>query len=76
MYKKIRYPSGILVATILLSELLYACGSNSSPEGRMLNRLENVRQEMIDSLNKQNTVILDSFRMIRRDLEQMRQSNR
>lgn len=76
MYKKIRYPSGILLATILLSELLYACGSDSSPEGRMSTRLEDVRQEMIDSLNKQNTAIRDSLRMIRKDLEQMRQSNR
>lgn len=39
---------------------LSACGSNSSPEGRMTNKIEEIRKEF-DSLKKQNAAILDSL---------------
>lgn len=38
--------------------LLIACSENSSPEGRMRIKLEDLRREMIDSLKKQNAAIL------------------
>lgn len=51
--------------------LLIACGENSSPEGRMRIKLEDLRKEMIDSLKKQNTAILDSLSKIREDLRRL-----
>jgi hypothetical protein len=51
--------------------LLIACGENSSPEGRMRIKLEDLRKEMIDSLKKQNTAILDSLSKIREDLRKL-----
>ena len=51
--------------------LLIACGENSSPEGRMRIKLEDLHKEMIDSLKKQNTAILDSLSKIREDLRKL-----
>ncbi len=52
--------------------LLIACGENSSPEGRMHIKLEDLYKEMIDSLKKQNTAILDSLSKIREDLRRLK----
>ncbi len=51
--------------------LLIACGENSSPEGRMRMKLEDLHKEMIDSLKKQNEAILDSLSKIREDLRKL-----
>ncbi len=51
--------------------LLIACGENSSPEGRMRIKLEDLHKEMIDSLKKQNAAILDSLSKIREDLRKL-----
>jgi hypothetical protein len=50
---------------------LIACGENSSPEGRMRIKLEDLHKEMIDSLQKQNEAILDSLSKIREDLRRL-----
>ena len=51
--------------------LLIACGENSSPEGRMRIKLDDLHKEMIDSLQKQNAAILDSLSKIREDLRKL-----
>lgn len=60
--------NGVLPFLLLL---LIACGGNSSPEGRMRLKLEDLHKEMIDSLKKQNTAILDSLSKIREDLRKL-----
>ncbi len=60
--------NGVLSFLLLL---LIACGENSSPEGRMRIKLEDLHKEMIDSLKKQNTAILDSVSKIRKDLRRL-----
>lgn len=58
-----------LIAFMLLN-LLMSCGENSSPEGRMSKKIEDV-QAQIDSLKKQNAVILDSLGKINENLKKM-----
>ena len=62
----------ILIFTLIL--VLNACDRNSSPEGRLEIKLENLHKEMIDSLRKQNTAMLDSLSRIREDLRKIQQS--
>jgi hypothetical protein len=47
-----------------------SCGSNSSPEGRMTNKMEAIRSEF-DSLKKQNAMILDSLGKISEHLQKL-----
>jgi len=53
--------------------LVSACGENSSPEGRMINKMEALQKEMIDSLKQQNSAVLDSIRNIRTELNELKQ---
>ena len=55
---------------VILSVVLLSCDSNSSPEGRMTNKLETIRQEF-DSLKKQNAMILDSLGKISEHLQKL-----
>ena len=48
----------LLVSVFLI--LLAACGKSSSPEGRLTLKLEAI-QLQLDSLKKENAVILDSL---------------
>jgi hypothetical protein len=52
----------------------FSCGSNSSPEGRMTNKLEEIRLEF-DSLKKQNNSILDSLGKISEEVRSLRNKN-
>lgn len=63
---------GVSIVCILLS----ACGRDSSPEGRMTMKLEDLQKEMIDSLFKQNRAILDSLGQIRRELNEIKQTRK
>lgn len=58
---------------IALCFLLFACDSNSSPEGRMTNKLEGIRQEF-DSLKKQNAMIMDSLSKISEQVQKLKTS--
>jgi len=49
--------------TFLFSILLISCGKESSPEGRLKIKVEEMSQR-IDSLKNQNDVILDSLKVI------------
>jgi nucleoside-triphosphatase THEP1 len=73
-----RHFTGIGVKAISLSFILFlsSCDRNSSPEGRMSIKLENLQKEMIDSLQKQNKAILDSIGKIREELNELRQQVR
>lgn len=47
-----------------------SCGPNSSPEGRMTQKVEEIHKEL-DSLKKQNALILDSLGKIKQQLEKI-----
>lgn len=49
--------------TFLLSFLLISCGGESSPEGRLTIKFEQMEQEL-DSLKNQNAAIMDSLKVI------------
>ena len=62
----------VIFATIILS----ACGRDSSPEGRMSMKLEDLHKEMIDSLQQQNRAILDSLGKIREQIRELKQTRK
>jgi hypothetical protein len=62
--------AAILVFFCILT--ITACDRSSSPEGRMSMKVENLQQEMIDSLKQQNRAILDSLGKIREDLKEIK----
>jgi len=49
-----------------------SCGTNSSPEGRMTEKIETLQKEMLDSLQQQNRAILDSLGQIRQEIEELK----
>jgi hypothetical protein len=59
-----------LLFTFFLGILLSSCGSNSSPEGRMTNKINEVQKEL-DSLKKQQSMMLDILGKIREQLKKM-----
>jgi len=59
-----------LLFALSLVVLLTACDSNSSPEGRMTNKMEEVRREF-DTLKLQNERILDSLGKINERLQKL-----
>ena len=59
-----------LLFALSLVMLLTACDSNSSPEGRMTNKMEEVRREF-DTLKLQNKRILDSLGKINERLQKL-----
>ena len=58
-----------LLALLLIS-LLTACGPESSPEGRMTTKMEDIRQEF-DTLKQQNERMLDSLGKINERLKKL-----
>ena len=59
----------ILTIVFLLS--LSACGRESSPEGRSQIRDEKIQQD-VNILRIQNIAILDSIRIIRKELNELK----
>ena len=59
------------IAILIFCLALTACGSNSSPEGRMTNKLEEIRLKL-DALEKQNAALLDSFNKVDKELDSLR----
>ncbi len=57
----------IFFALLIGMGLLGACGKSSSPEGRMSMKID-VISNRIDSLTKQNSAILDSLGVIKKEL--------
>ncbi|GEO03597.1 hypothetical protein AAE02nite_12610 [Adhaeribacter aerolatus] len=58
----------LLAAAVLLC---WSCGQNSSPEGRMTMKVEDL-QRQLDSLKSQNAAILDSLGKIKEVLQAQR----
>ena len=59
-----------LLSAVLFVMLLTACGPESSPEGRMTIKMEDIRQE-VDTLKMQNEKILDSLGKIHERLQKL-----
>ncbi len=63
-----------IIFSLIILFLISSCGENSSPEGRMTNKMEELHQEMIDSLMQQNRAVLDSLRNIRTELNELKRA--
>ena len=59
-----------LLSVLLVIILLTACGPESSPEGRMTIKMEDIREEF-DTLKQQNERILDSLGRINERLQKL-----
>jgi len=59
-----------LLSVLLVIILLTACGPESSPEGRMTIKMEDIRKEF-DTLKRQNERILDSLGKINERLQKL-----
>jgi len=59
------------IAPIILVLLLAACGRESSPEGRAEIRHEKM-QRKLDSVMAQDRAILDSIRMINKEIQALK----
>ena len=59
-----------LLIILILTLSLTACGPESSPEGRMTTKMEDIRQEF-DTLKQQNEKILDSLGKINERLQKL-----
>ena len=69
----------------MLTVSLVSCGSESSPEGRLLNKLDAIQREIdildrqdhmqkeIDSLKAHNAMVLDSLEKINAELRKLQQ---
>jgi hypothetical protein len=63
--------NGLIIWIVVI--VLNACGRNSSPEGRMSIKIEDLHKEMIDSMRQQNRAMRDSLSKIREDLQELQQ---
>lgn len=63
---------GIFIASVMFS----ACGRNSSPEGRMTMKIDNLQKALIDSLQQQHKAILDSMAAMRKDIQALQQMSK
>ncbi len=65
------------VISILFFSLLVftGCGRDSSPEGRMSMKVEELQKQLIDSLRQQNEAIRDSLSAIRADITELQQKS-
>lgn len=61
---------GVLISVILL--IFTACERNSSPEGRMSIKLEDLQKEIREDMKQQNKAILDSLGKIREELNELK----
>ena len=48
--------------------LLVSCDRSSSPEGRMGMKLEDLQQQMLDTMQQHNRALLDSIGQLRREI--------
>lgn len=53
---------------------LASCDKSSSPEGRMGMKLEDLQQQMLDSMQQHNRALLDSISQIRRELTALKEN--
>jgi len=59
------------IAIFIICFALAGCGSNSSPEGRMTNKMEEIKQK-IDTLQKQNDALMDSVNKASKELDSIK----
>ncbi len=57
---------------LLLLNFLVGCGQNSSPEGRMNYKLDELQDEMKSQMNQQHKALLDSLSAIRQELQELK----
>ena len=65
------YIMKILALITLLAVSLVACGPESSPEGRMVLKLDKIQQSF-DSLKAQNAALTDSLHQIRQEISNLK----
>jgi uncharacterized membrane protein (DUF106 family) len=68
----IKHATLVFISVMILS----SCGGDSSPEGRMSIKLENLQKEMLESQKQQNAAILDSLSKIREEIQKLKQGTK
>ena len=71
--KKIISSLRISIIVFFIPIVLISCDRSSSPEGRMTMKLEELQKQMMDSLQHQNNIMLDSLSAIRQELNEIKQ---
>ena len=71
--KKIISSLRISIIVFFIPIVLISCDRSSSPEGRMYMKLEDLQKQMLDSLQHQNNIMLDSLSAIRQELNEIKQ---
>ncbi|MES2893608.1 MAG: hypothetical protein V4725_16405 [Bacteroidota bacterium] len=61
-----------VVLIIFILNLSVGCGQNSSPEGRMNYKLDELQDEMKSQMNQQHKALLDSLSAIRQELQELK----
>ena len=61
---------------VVVMALLAGCDRNASPEGRMGLKLESLQQQMLDSMQHHNRVLLDSIGQLRRELTAIKEAQK
>jgi hypothetical protein len=71
----------LLILPAILCLILTSCGAESSPEGRMGIKIDNLQkkldtviglQQQIDSLKLQNAIIIDSLGKVSREIKALK----
>lgn len=62
-----------IISIFMAVAFFSSCGRDSSPEGRMSIKLEELQKTMTDSLMLHNRAILDSLGKIRAELNELKQ---
>lgn len=67
---------GVGAWAIMILLAFASCERNSSPEGRMSIKMEDLQKEMRETMQQQNQAILDSLSRIRADLNELKQRSK
>lgn len=61
-----------LMLTGVLVTVLASCDRSSSPEGRMGIKLEDLQQQMLDSMQQHHRALMDSIGQLRQELNTLK----
>ncbi len=62
------------VLAMLVIVICSSCGQESSPEGRMTLKIEDLQQQLLDSLQQHHQALRDSMGQLRREISELKAS--
>lgn len=68
-----RFIKSFMLLGVLVT-VLASCGRSSSPEGRMGMKLEDLQQQMLDSMQQHHRALMDSIGQLRQELTTLKAS--